>query len=386
VALGHILLPPAGVTLPSGPKAVVLVSDGLDNASTNTLNFVIDKASSLGIPLFTIAVGAPGTSGSNVMNTLAARTGGTYISAPSPSEVTDAYKTIASRLDNGYLLSFSSNITDCNPHTLTVTVAGTTQEARFTRCDATTGPVTVPNVVNQTQSAATSAITAAGLVVGTVTQQPSATVPAGQVISQTPAGLVGVPAGSAVNLVVSTGPAPQPGPVMVSVPSVLNQTQAAATTAIQGAQLIVGTLSQQSSVTVPAGSVISQSPSAGTSLAAGSAVSLVVSTGPVATPNVVNQTEAAATAALTGAGLAVGTVTRESSATVPSGSVISQSPASGANVAAGSAVALVVSTGPSTPTTPPPTNSGGGGGGGSMGLGVLAIGLAALAARRRRRQ
>jgi MYXO-CTERM domain-containing protein len=170
------------------------------------------------------------------------------------------------------------------------------------------------------------------------------------------------------------------------VQSVLNQTQAAATTAIQGAQLIVGTLSQQSSVTVPAGSVISQSPSAGTSLAAGSAVSLVVSTGPVATPNVVNQTEAAATAALTGAGLAVGTVTRESSATVPSGSVISQSPASGANVASGSAVALVVSTGPSTPTTPPPTNSGGGGGGGSMGLGVLAIGLAALAARRRRRQ
>lgn len=50
VALDHIASPPAGVTLPSGPRAVVLISDGDDNASANTQNFVIDKASSLGIP------------------------------------------------------------------------------------------------------------------------------------------------------------------------------------------------------------------------------------------------------------------------------------------------------------------------------------------------
>jgi VWFA-related protein len=389
VALDHFISPPASVSLPAGPRAVVVISDGLDNSSTNTQGFVVDKASSLGIPLFTIAVGTPGTIGSNVMNALAARTGGTYISAPTQTEVSNAYATISGLLDNGYLLSFVSSITDCNPHTLSVTVAGQgTTETRFTRCDATTGPVTVPNVVNQTQASATTALTGAGLVVGTVTQQSSATVLAGRVSSQNPAAGVGVTAGSAVNLVVSTGPAPAPGPTMVTVPNVVNQAQAAATAAIQGAQLVLGTISQQSSATIAAGSVISQSPAAGSSLATGSAVSLVVSTGPVAVPNVVNQTQAAATTTLTGAGLAVGAVSQASSATVPSGSVISQNPAAGTSVAAGSAVALVVSTGPSTPPPQPPSGGGGGGGGGgSMGLGGLALlGLAAAVANRRRKR
>ena len=384
VALDHFLSPPAGVTLPSGPKAVIVISDGLDNASINTQSFVLDKASSLGIPLFTIAVGTPGTTGSNVMNVLAARTGASFIPAPSQAEVTNAYVTISSRLDNGYLLSFVSSITDCNQHTLSVTVTGQgTTETKFTRCDATTGPVTVPNVVNLTQAAATTAIAGAGLVVGTVRQQSSTTVPAGSVSSQNPTAGVGVAAGSAVNLVVSTGPAPAPGPV--AVPSVLNLTLAAATAAINGAGLVPGTISQQSSTTVPAGSVISQSPNAGTSVAAGSAVALVVSSGPVAVPSVVNLTQAAATTAITYAGLAVGTVSTQSNATVPSGSVISQSPNAGTSVAAGSAIALVVSTGPVAPPPPPPPSSGGGGGGGSLGLGSLALGLAALAARRRRR-
>jgi len=385
-ALEQFVSPPAGVTLPLGPKAVVVISDGLDNSSINTQDFVIDKASSLGIPLFTIAVGSPGTTGSNVMNLLAARTGGDYISAPTQTDVDNAYDAIATQLDNGYLLSFVSSITDCNPHTLRVTVAGHgTTETRFTRCDATTGPVTVPNVVNRTQAAATTALTAAGLVVGTVTQQSSATVPAGNVSSQSPVAGAGVAAGSAVNLVISTGPAPAPGPVMVTVPNVVNLTQAAATTALTGAGLVVGTVSQQSSATVPAGGVISQSPGSGSSVATGSAVSLVVSTGPVAVPNVVNLTQAAATTAITAAGLAVGTSTQQSSATVPSGSVISQNPAAGTSVAAGSAVALVISTGaaPAPTPTPPPAKKGGGGG--SMGLGGLLLGLAALAVRRRRR-
>jgi beta-lactam-binding protein with PASTA domain len=277
-----------------------------------------------------------------------------------------------------------SSITDCNQHTLSVTVAGQTTETRFTRCDATTGPTTVPNVVNLTQAAATTAITGAGLVVGTVTQQSSATVLAGRVSSQNPVSGVGVPAGSAVNLVVSTGPVPTPGPV--AVPNVLNLTQAAATAAINGAGLVLGTISQSSSTTVPAGSVISQNPNAGTSVAAGSAVALIVSTGPVAVPSVVNLTQAAATTAISFAGLAIGTVSTESNATVPSGSVISQNPSAGTNVEGGSAVSIVVSTGPvAPPPPPPPPSNNGGGGGGSLGLGSLALGLAALAARRRRR-
>src|SRR5205814_10535026 len=83
-------------------------------------------------------------------------------------------------------------------------------------------PVSVPNVVNQTQTAATTAITGAGLVVGTVTSAASATVPSGSVISQNPVGGTSVAPGSAVNLTVSTRPAP------ASVSTVVKQTHTAA--------------------------------------------------------------------------------------------------------------------------------------------------------------
>jgi hypothetical protein len=69
----------------------------------------------------------------------------------------------------------------------------------------------------------------------------------------------------------------------VNVPNVVGLTQAAATTAIQNAGLVAGTVTQASSAIVPAGKVISENPAAGTSLAPGSSVNLVVSTGPAFT-------------------------------------------------------------------------------------------------------
>src|SRR5213080_3751285 len=74
----------------------------------------------------------------------------------------------------------------------------------------------------------------------------------------------------------------------------------------------------------------------------------------VPVPNVVGQTQTAATSALTSAGLTAGTVTQQSSTTVPSGSVISESPAAGTSVASASAVNLVVSSGATPPPPPPP--------------------------------
>jgi beta-lactam-binding protein with PASTA domain len=140
--------------------------------------------------------------------------------------------------------------------------------------------------------------------------------------------------------------------VPVSVPNVVGLTQAAASTAITGVGLTVGTVATATSNTVASGSVISQSPIAGASAASGSPVNLVVSTGPaaVSVPNVVGLTQAAASTAITGAGLTVGTVTTATSNTVASGSVISQSPLAGTAAASGSAVNLVVSTGPAVPT------------------------------------
>jgi beta-lactam-binding protein with PASTA domain len=74
-------------------------------------------------------------------------------------------------------------------------------------------PVSVPNLVGMTQAAAQSAITAASLSVGAITTASSPSVPAGQVISQTPGAGASVATGSAVALVVSSG-APLSGPTI----------------------------------------------------------------------------------------------------------------------------------------------------------------------------
>jgi beta-lactam-binding protein with PASTA domain len=144
---------------------------------------------------------------------------------------------------------------------------------------AAPAPVTVPNVVGMTQAAAQSALTAAGLAAGAITNANSATVPAGQVISQTPASGASVASGSSVALVVSLGPAP----VLISVPNVVGLTQAAAQSTLTAAGLAAGAITNANSATVPAGQVISQTPASGSSVAAGSAVALVISLGPAAT-------------------------------------------------------------------------------------------------------
>ena len=68
--------------------------------------------------------------------------------------------------------------------------------------------------------------------------------------------------------------------ILVAVPNVVGLAQGAATTSITGANLTVGTTTSALSATVPAGSVISQNPRAGTQVAPGTAVALVISTGP----------------------------------------------------------------------------------------------------------
>ena len=66
----------------------------------------------------------------------------------------------------------------------------------------------------------------------------------------------------------------------------------------------------------------------------------------VAVPNVAGQTQANASSTLTGAGFILGQITQQCSASVAAGLVISQNPAANAQAAWGSAVTLVVSTGP----------------------------------------
>jgi hypothetical protein len=71
--------------------------------------------------------------------------------------------------------------------------------------------VTVPDVVGQSQAAGTATLEGDGFVVAVGTAY-SSTVPAGEIISQSPAGGVEAPAGSTVTITVSLGEAPAPPP------------------------------------------------------------------------------------------------------------------------------------------------------------------------------
>ncbi|MEL6951284.1 MAG: PASTA domain-containing protein [Pseudomonadota bacterium] len=208
-------------------------------------------------------------------------------------------------------------------------------------------PVSTPNVVGLSQPAAEAALVAAELVVGDITEQNDFNVPEGDVISQDPTAGTNVATGTPVDLVVSLGPP------TVAAPSVVGQSLAAAGTTLDAAGLVTGTVSQQPSLTVPAGDVISQTPIAGTIVIVGTDVDLVVSNGPppmVVVPDVSGQAQAQAEAAIVAANLVVGTITDQNDATIPAGSIVSQNPAGGVSVVEGSAVDLVRSIGPLTDT------------------------------------
>ncbi len=138
------------------------------------------------------------------------------------------------------------------------------------------------------------------------------------------------------------------------VPQVQGLGQVAAESSIALANLLTGTVAFAHSETVSTGSVISQDPPAGTSVATGTAVNLVVSLGSalVVVPDVVGLDQLAAEDAIPAASLTIGLVTTAFSDTVPAGLVIFQDPPAGAAVLPATAVDLVVSLGVLMATVP----------------------------------
>jgi VWFA-related protein len=145
VSLSVSELTSPSVPLPSGPKAIVLVSDGRDNASVTTLDAAVAAATSAGIPVFTIGVGELTTTGGRLLSDLATRTGAEYIPAPDNGDIAEAYARISQRLGNEYVLTFTSSITDCNSHTLDVAVANNGGgSTTFRRCTDSGNPPPPP--------------------------------------------------------------------------------------------------------------------------------------------------------------------------------------------------------------------------------------------------
>ncbi|MGF0114952.1 PASTA domain-containing protein [Promicromonospora sp. Marseille-Q5078] len=131
--------------------------------------------------------------------------------------------------------------------------------------------VEVPDVVGTDEGAAQQVVKDAGLD-PEVVEQASSEVPAGVVLATDPGAGTSVEAGSAVTLVVSSGPE------QVEVPDVGDDLEAAQQ--ILADSGLDWTVSEETSDEVPAGVVLATDPGAGTSLAAGSTVTIFVSTGP----------------------------------------------------------------------------------------------------------
>src|SRR6201996_9370940 len=127
------------------------------------------------------------------------------------------------------------------------------------------GTVLIPSVEGETVAAATEAMHRAHLKVSHAVSQSSTRFADGQVTGTDPGSGRSVPRGTQVTLFVSSG---QP---TKAVPSVVGETQTGATQDLTKAGFNVGNTTQ-SSGSVPAGAVISQTPKAGTVLPAGSTV------------------------------------------------------------------------------------------------------------------
>jgi serine/threonine-protein kinase len=138
-----------------------------------------------------------------------------------------------------------------------------------------TGKIQLPDVTNKSIEEATAILAALGLAVEVIEQQTDAK-PPGTVLAQNPQpGLQNQ--GTGVQLTVATAV------VYHAVPGLVGKDEDTATAAVKALNFVAG-VTRQNSLTVPEGTVISQSPAKDTQLAEGQTVSFVVSLGPPVIP------------------------------------------------------------------------------------------------------
>ena len=138
----------------------------------------------------------------------------------------------------------------------------------------------------------------------------------------------------------------------VNVPNVVGQTETQARATLQQSGLKIGKLQYSTSDSVDKGNVISQDPEASTSVASGSSVNLVVSTGKtnggtVSVPNLMGLTASEAEQQLSAVGLK-GSSKQDNSDSYEAGKIFAQDPSANTQVSAGSTITYTVSTGKKT--------------------------------------
>ena len=192
--------------------------------------------------------------------------------------------------------------------------------------------VPVPGLVGKTIPEARDLLRKAQLTLGKRTPRFSDRFPEGRVVSQSEPGSGTAPQGSAIDVVVSKGPTPQP------VPKVIGKSEEQARS-----MLTAWVVKKEGaySDSVPRGQVVAQDPDPRTRVQPGQAVTIVVSLGPkfFDVPNFVGMKKDAAIAAIQALGL------RAQWYPVPGSNgdtVVSQLPEGGTRVRAGSTVTIYV--------------------------------------------
>lgn len=140
-------------------------------------------------------------------------------------------------------------------------------------------PTAVPALVGKTEEEATRLLVDARLAVGELERKPTADAPAGQVLAQSPEPGGELDAGAAVSLVIAA----EAGAPTAPVPTLVGKPLAAAQQELIDAKLKPGVVGEDDQGAGAPGTVLKQSPAAGTVIGLGSEVSLVIKAKPAPT-------------------------------------------------------------------------------------------------------
>ncbi len=245
----------------------------------------------------------------------------------------------------------------------------TEQESGDDETDGDVNTVVMPELRGKTMTEAKTELRNLGLAITLKGSERSGQYAPGQIIQQNVSAGERIAVGSSVEVVTadtgsgtgsssnsdnaSSSEPEKPAEETVTVPKVEGQTEANARNALAAVGLQTGTVTEENSETIPAGSVISQAPAGNTSVEKGASVNLVISKGPgnVTVTDVIGHEESRAVGELQAHGFQVA-VKDVYTDEMRAGLVVSTNPDRGSSVAPGSTVTISVSRGQQQVTVP----------------------------------
>ena len=239
----------------------------------------------------------------------------------------------------------ASELVDAGVVVRTEPKAGTTLEhGKTITIFVSTGPAprALPELAGLTVPEATSALAELGLVIIASAPVFNEVVLPGVIVSWSVPAAPALTAGATVTKGTTVQVVPSGGPAPRIVPDLTNMPIADATTAVQALGLVYAQGVDEFNTTVPVGAVIRQDVPPGSEAARGATVTVIVSKGPdlVAMPSLAGLDYNGIVAAIQAAGLAVGTVTGDTTQAFQSASVSGSAVVAGQQFLRGTAVDL----------------------------------------------